>query len=70
MNLLVIGGSYFYGRVFVMEATKEHTVTVLNRGTYSMKEFGAKEIKGDRHSAEVMEPVYRGLRCGYRLLCL
>lgn len=54
MNLLVIGGSYFYGRVFVMEAVKEHTVTVLNRGTYSMKEFGAKEIKGDRHSAEVM----------------
>ena len=40
MNLLVIGGSYFYGRVFVMEAVKEHTVTVLNRGTYSMKEFG------------------------------
>lgn len=53
MNLLVIGGSYFYGRVFVMEAVKEHTVTVLNRGTYSMKEFGAKEIKCDRHSAEV-----------------
>ena len=23
MNLLVIGGSYFYGRVFVMEAVKE-----------------------------------------------
>ena len=38
MNLLVIGGSYFYGRVFVMEAVKEHTVTVLNRGTYSMQE--------------------------------
>ena len=29
MNLLVIGGSYFYGRVFVMEAVKEHTVTVI-----------------------------------------
>ena len=40
MNLLVIGGSYFYGRVLVMEAVKEHTVTVLNRGTYSMQEFG------------------------------
>lgn len=54
MNLLVIGGSYFYGRVFVMEAVKEHTVTVLNRGTYSMKEFGAEEIRGDRHDADVL----------------
>ncbi len=54
MNLLVIGGSYFYGRVFVMEAAKEHTVTVLNRGTYSMREFGAREIRGDRHDADVL----------------
>lgn len=53
MNLLVIGGSYFYGRVFVMEAAKEHTVTLLNRGTYSMKDFGVKEAVGDRHDAGV-----------------
>ena len=49
MKLLVIGGSYFYGRVFVMEAVKEHQVTVWNRGTYSMEEFGVRQIKGDRH---------------------
>lgn len=54
MNLLVIGGSYFYGRVFVMEAAKEHSVTVLNRGTYSMKEFGVKEITGDRHDRNTL----------------
>ena len=54
MNLLVIGGSYFYGRVFVMEAVKEHTVTLLNRGTYSMKEFGVKEITGNRRDAGVI----------------
>lgn len=54
MNLLVIGGSYFYGRVFVMEAAKEHTLTLLNRGTYSMKEFGVKEIVGDRHDREAL----------------
>lgn len=48
MKILVIGGSYFYGRVFVMEASKEHEVTVLNRGTYSMEEWGAKQIRGDR----------------------
>lgn len=49
MKLLVIGGSYFYGRVFVMEAAKEHTVTVWNRGTYSMADFGVSQIQGDRH---------------------
>ena len=54
MNLLVIGGSYFYGRVFVMEAVKEHTLTLLNRGTYSMKEFGVKEITGDRHDGNTL----------------
>lgn len=53
MNILVIGGSYFYGRVFVMEAAGEHTLTLLNRGTYSMKEFGVKEITGDRHDDSV-----------------
>lgn len=49
MKLLVIGGSYFYGRVFVMEAAAEHEITVWNRGTYSMKEFGVREVKADRH---------------------
>ncbi len=52
MRLLVIGGSYFYGRVFVMEAAKEHDITVLNRGTYSMEEFGVTQVKGERHDAE------------------
>lgn len=49
MKLLVIGGSYFYGRVFVMEAAAEHEITVWNRGTYSMQEFGVREVKADRH---------------------
>lgn len=49
MRILVIGGSYFYGRVFVMLAAKEHDVTVVNRGTYSMEEFGVKQVRGDRH---------------------
>ena len=49
MKLLVIGGSYFYGRVFVMEAAKEHDITVWNRGTYSMADFGVRQIQGDRH---------------------
>lgn len=49
MKILVIGGSYFYGRVFVMEASKAHELTVWNRGTYSMREFGVREIRADRH---------------------
>ena len=49
MKLLVIGGSYFYGRVFVMEAAKAHEITVWNRGTYSMAAFGVRQITGDRH---------------------
>lgn len=58
MNILVIGGSYFYGRVFVMEAVREHSeyhITVLNRGTYSMEEFGVSQIRGDRHDADVFK---------------
>lgn len=49
MKILVIGGSYFYGRVFVMLAAEKHSITVVNRGTYSMEEFGVRQIKGDRH---------------------
>ncbi|MCM1189265.1 MAG: NAD-dependent epimerase/dehydratase family protein [bacterium] len=54
MKVLVIGGSYFYGRVFVMLAAKEHDITVLNRGTYSMEEFGVRQIVGERHNAEIL----------------
>lgn len=55
-KILVIGGSYFYGRVFVMEAAREQNkyhITVLNRGTYSMEEFGVTQITGDRHDPTV-----------------
>lgn len=48
MKILVIGGSYFYGRVFVMLASKEHNITVVNRGTYSLAEFGVDQVTGDR----------------------
>lgn len=48
MKILVLGGSYFLGRVFVMQTGKEHDITVVNRGTYSMENFGARQITGDR----------------------
>lgn len=55
MKVLVIGGSYFYGRVFLMLAAKEHDITVVNRGTYPLTEFGVKELHGDRHDAGVWQ---------------
>lgn len=54
MKILVIGGSYFLGRVFTMLASEKNEVTVLNRGTYSMEEFGARCIRADRHDAETL----------------
>lgn len=52
MKILVIGGSYFFGRVYTMLAAEQNEVTVLNRGTYSMAEFGAECLLADRRSGE------------------
>jgi nucleoside-diphosphate-sugar epimerase len=57
MKILVIGGSYFFGRMFVMENAGKHDITVVNRGTYSMTEYGVAEIHGDRHDADVWKAV-------------
>ena len=57
MKVLVIGGSYFYGRVFVMQTAKQQEITVVNRGTYSMAELGAAQIQGDRRDPAL----WRGL---------
>lgn len=48
MKILVLGGSYFYGRVFVMQVAKKHDITVVNRGTFSMDAFNVTQIKGNR----------------------
>lgn len=64
MKVLVIGGSYFYGRVFVMEAAKKHDVTVVNRGTYSMEDLGAGQISGDRKNPEL----WKGVREDYDVI--
>lgn len=61
MKILVIGGSYFYGRVFVMLAGGAHDITVLNRGTYSMEGLAARQIKGDRKD----EGLWRSLKDDY-----
>ena len=63
MRILVIGGSYFFGRVFVMLAAKEHNVTVVNRGTCSVAELGAKQIKGDRKEEGVWKSIEDDCDC-------
>ncbi|MDE6435529.1 MAG: NAD-dependent epimerase/dehydratase family protein [Lachnospiraceae bacterium] len=71
MKILVIGGSYFYGRVFVMEAVKEHEVTVVNRGTYSLESLGVTQLTGDRKDADLWQSVTEDYDvlvdfCGYQ----
>jgi 2'-hydroxyisoflavone reductase len=48
---LVIGGSYFVGRVFVEELLKigGYEIHVLNRGNIPIRKEGVNEHKGDRH---------------------
>ncbi|MDE5967351.1 MAG: NAD-dependent epimerase/dehydratase family protein [Lachnospiraceae bacterium] len=60
MKILVIGGSYFYGRVFVMQACEHHDIMVVNRGTYSMKDFGVRELHGDRRDKALWEQAAEG----------
>ena len=72
-EILVLGGSYFTGRIFTIMATRAGlAVTLLNRGRYSMERYGTKrELHFDRHdtlSLEHMEPVFYDAVidfCGY-----
>lgn len=55
MKLLVLGGSYFLGKWFVLMAAKEHEVTVFNRGNAPLALDGVKEIIGDRKNSKDLE---------------
>ncbi len=50
INILIIGGSYFAGRVFVEELLKgkDTDISVFNRGRISMNMEGVTELVGDR----------------------
>jgi nucleoside-diphosphate-sugar epimerase len=50
-NILVIGGSYFVGKVFVEELMKDkdYSIYVLNRGNRPLNFEGVTEIVCDRH---------------------
>lgn len=65
-NLLIIGGTYFTGRVLaVLAARAGHSLTFLNRGKYSMKFLG--DIK-ERMSRKLCCFVSQILPHGIRLL--
>ena len=48
MKILVLGGSYFLGKHFVMHAQNRHDITVFNRGNRPLQIDGVNEIRGDR----------------------
>jgi nucleoside-diphosphate-sugar epimerase len=58
-NILVIGGSYFAGRVFVEEMCKETGVNlhVFNRGRFPLRVEGVTELVGDREDIEQIQQV-------------
>ena len=51
-NILILGGSYFAGRIFVEELLKEnrYNIFVFNRGNARLNMPGVTEIVGDRHN--------------------
>ncbi|MCR4806248.1 MAG: NAD-dependent epimerase/dehydratase family protein [Lachnospiraceae bacterium] len=49
MKILVIGGSYFFGRWFVQVTYKDHDITLLNRGNIKTGLLGVRELVCDRH---------------------
>ncbi len=59
-NVLILGGSYFAGRVFVEELLKERAfnIFVFNRGHVPLKMAGVREIVGNRHyEAQIVDGV-------------
>lgn len=56
-NVLVIGGSYFAGRVFVEQLARRpgYRVFVMNRGNVPLHMPGVTEIRCDRHQVDAME---------------
>ena len=56
-NILVIGGSYFAGRVFVEELARKDSFSlhVVNRGNLPLKLDNVREIVCDRRDAERLE---------------
>ncbi|BDF58135.1 dTDP-glucose 4,6-dehydratase [Christensenellaceae bacterium] len=61
-KVLVIGGSYFIGRVFSILAAREmdFELYVLNRGRFPLKNDRIRELKADRHDAQGLQSALAG----------
>lgn len=73
-NVLVIGGSYFAGRVFSIYASRRDKVAlhVVNRGKYTLNLTDVCEYKCDRHDVEKLSAILPDMKfdavvdfCGY-----
>ena len=73
-NVLVIGGSYFAGRVFSIYASKRDKVAlhIVNRGRYTLNLPVVYEYKCDRHDVETLSAILPDMNfdavvdfCGY-----
>ncbi len=62
MNVLVIGGTYFAGRVFALTASAKEGIalTLLNRGHYRLGRDNVREIRCDRHDREALSSALAG----------
>lgn len=63
-NILIIGGSYFTGRVFVEELLKidgKYNIYTLNRGTRPLNLSGINGIKCDRHDEKELQKHLPGI---------
>lgn len=58
-NVLIIGGSYFAGRVFSIYSSKRDKLAlhVVNRGRYTLNLPGVCEYKCDRHDVETLSAI-------------
>ncbi len=56
MKILIIGGTYFLGRVFTIVAAREnHELFLINRGTYTMNMPSVTEYHLDRHDTDSLK---------------
>lgn len=63
-NILVIGGSYFIGRIFCQALAKAdgYVLHVLNRGRFPLKLKGVFEYKCDRHDGAAVKEALPAIR--------
>ena len=61
-TILVIGGTYFIGRIFARLAarTGNYLLHTVNRGRYPLKDDGITQITCDRHDTETLARLLRG----------